>query len=111
MDNVTISWQLGDYSSNNKNITFGGNVEGAFVGRLHYNLILATSPWLFNLNYQGVAYDGIRVPRNESFIYGSIDPLMTFLAIPKKDFQPLKSLWKQIPGISCSPYPSLGLAD
>ena len=51
MTNFTVSWQLGDWNSNNNNITFGGNVESAFVGHLQYNLILATSTWTFNLNY------------------------------------------------------------
>ena len=51
MLNSTVSWQLGDWGSENNNITFGGNIEGAFLGHLKFNLILATSPWVFNLNY------------------------------------------------------------
>jgi hypothetical protein len=87
MLNESVSYQLGDWNSDSNNITFGGNVEEAFAGHLKWNLILTTSPWLFNVNFQGIMYGGVRASRNESFGFGSVDPLMFDLAIPKNDYQ------------------------
>ena len=33
----------------------------SFYGVLNYNYILATSPWLWNINYQGIQYNGGRI--------------------------------------------------
>jgi hypothetical protein len=44
---------------------------------------------MFNLNFQGIGYGGDRIARNESFIYGSVDPLMYNLALPRNDFEVL----------------------
>jgi hypothetical protein len=82
MKNLSVSWQLSDLGLENNNITFGGNVENAFVGFLKSNFILSSSPWLFNLNYQGVQYEGVKIARNESFIYSSVDTVNGFLIIP-----------------------------
>jgi hypothetical protein len=93
IENFTVSWQLSDWGSQNNNITFGGNVAGAFAGGLKSNKILSASPWLFNLNYQGCGYSGVKAARNESFIFGSVDPLSFHLAIPKNDYIELKQMW------------------
>jgi hypothetical protein len=106
-DKLQVSWQLApwtefdDYGYSDNNITFGGNVEQAYDGSLKFNFILEESAWLWNINFQGVAYDGIRIPRNESFIYGSVDPMIGVLAISYVDFLPLRNNWKNIPGITC----------
>jgi hypothetical protein len=49
--NLTVSWQLADWGSEDNMFTVGGNVEGAYEGHLNFNLILADSPWTFNINY------------------------------------------------------------
>ena len=66
MLNDSVSYQLADWSYYDfiseeyiypsSNITFGGNIDTAYRGHLKYNLILSDSPWLFNVNYQGIAY-------------------------------------------------------
>ena len=99
MLNETLNYQLGDwnyYSTNREkilpgnNITFGGNIDDAYTGHLKLNLVLSSTPWLFNVNYQGLMYDGNRASRNESFVYGSVDPLFYYLGLPNKDYQQLK---------------------
>jgi hypothetical protein len=55
MKNSSVSFQLGDWPESgdevgNDNITFGGNVEGAYDGTLKRNLILASSGFLYNIN-------------------------------------------------------------
>jgi hypothetical protein len=81
---------LSEWGSENNNITFGGNVESAFAGFLKSNFILSSSLWLFNLNYQGIGYDGVRAARNESFVYASVDTLNDDLGIPENDYKHLK---------------------
>jgi hypothetical protein len=56
LEKSKASFQLGNWPEigdkvGNDRITFGGNVEGAFRGKLKLNLILKDSSWLFNLNY------------------------------------------------------------
>ena len=109
MAEFVVSWQLADWGSENNKYTIGGNVEGAFEGILKQNFILASSPWLFCINYQGIQYAGIRIGRNESMYYSSVDPLDWFLQIPFKDFAPLKQQWELIPGITCQPDKYYGL--
>jgi hypothetical protein len=55
MKKSSVSFQLGDWSEyddyvGNDNITFGGDVEGAYGGIMKRNRILETSKFLFNLN-------------------------------------------------------------
>jgi hypothetical protein len=55
MRNLSLSYQLGDWPASgdfvgNDNITFGGNVEGAYAGILKRNKILKESGFLYNLN-------------------------------------------------------------
>jgi hypothetical protein len=92
MRNSSLSYQLGDWPASddkvgNDNITFGGNVEGAYGGILKRNLILASSEFLYNINFQGCSYNGVCMHRNESWIYGSIDPLMYYIGLPKFSYQ------------------------
>ena len=86
-------------------------MAGAFAGGLKSNKILSSSPWLFNLNYQGCGYSGVKAARNESFIFGSVDPLSFYLTIPKNDYTELKQMWIQIPGLICEPYEFDGFVD
>ena len=54
-----VSFQFSHWSAHgfsNNNITIGNNVQDAYAGHLIHNLILAESPWLFNINYQGIEY-------------------------------------------------------
>ena len=48
--------------------------------------------------------------RNESFIYGSVDPLMIEMGVPKKDFRPIHDLWRNIPGLVCNKFEYDGMA-
>jgi hypothetical protein len=94
MMNQSVSFQLGDWPEaydfvGNDSITFGGNVESAFGGQLKKNKVLSDSSWMFTLNVQGIHYDGVRVPRNETMIYGSVDSLMYYIGLPKNDYLPL----------------------
>jgi hypothetical protein len=94
MRNSSLSYQLGDWPEHldrvgNDNITFGGNVEGAYGGILKRNLILASSEFLYNINFQGLSYNNVRTQRNESWIYGSIDPLMYNIGLPKFSYKQL----------------------
>jgi hypothetical protein len=44
----------------------------------------------------------VRAHRNESWIYGSIDPLMYNIGLPKFSYKQLLEQWIQIPGITCT---------
>ena len=68
---------------------------------LVHNLILAESPWLWNINYQGIEYDGVRVPQNKSFIYGATDQLFTYIGLPPSDYKPFQEQILHIEGITC----------
>ena len=107
IENFTVSWQLTDWGSlsftRGSNFTLGGHQHDSYFGALNFNFILATSPWLWNLNYQGLEYQGGRVPRNKTFIYGSVDPMAPYLGVPEHDYIYLYNMWRLIPRIWCAP--------
>lgn len=50
MLNTVVSWQFGNWETDNNNITFGGDIVEAYAGTLHTQKILADSLWIWNVN-------------------------------------------------------------
>ena len=69
-----MSWQLGNIDADQDYITFGGDIESDFEGDLVVNKIMEQSLFIWIINYQGIQYGGDEIQRNQTYIYGSIDP-------------------------------------
>ena len=78
----------------NANVTFGFYDTSYFEHGLVKNRCYLESPFIWNINYQGVLYDDEVInERNMTWIYAQVYTIFNSIALPPSDFLALFEKW------------------
>ena len=85
-----------NFTSNNLFSYFGWDNTALFTLPLVKNHILVDSPFMWNINYQGVLYGDNRIRENMTMIWAQVMTAYRLIYLPQADWDILVEEWSPI---------------